>query len=403
MAICLAVLMGFAALGFDLAYVRLARLEMQNAADSAAHAAMVNLRVTGNVSTARAAATSIAASHKVLGKPVTLLSSDVVFGGWDFAHNTFTPGALPANAVTVNGRRSDPTASDGSVSLSFGRVMGFTEADVSRRSTGAFRIRDLVLEMDITGSFIVDPAGGYKVDFDNAVAAVVGMLDYMASLNIPSDQIGMDLFVGKAQELTKLQNLKNNYLAIRTQWYGDGLSSLNTGKHSGIAVCNKTGLVPAPSPAWPNHNWVPHCWDGGEPGFYAGTNQGAALKSGADKLIALVKNYETRVIILITDGSPMCCAVPQGGNCADGLTCSDGSALCNCAKSVAQYGRNMADYAFSNDISIFTVVFGATPQGIAYGRELARGMGQAYNTPDSTELQSILIDIAGRLPVALVK
>jgi hypothetical protein len=352
---------------------------------------MVNLRITGNLTSARQTAVTVAASNSVLGKPVLLQSADIVFGGWDFAHGTFLANALPANAVTVNGRRSDTTASDGFVSLSFGRVLGFSQAAVGRTSVGAFRIRDLVIEMDVTGSFLNN--------MDNAVRADVAMLDYMQSLNIPSDQIGMDVFVGSALQVTPLQNLKNNYSAIRAQWWGDGLSALNTAKGSGITVCNKTGQ----DATWPNHNWMPHCWDGGEPGFFAGTNQGAALKAGADKLIAQVNNYETRVIVLVTDGSPMCCPVPQGGGCADGAACADSGPLCTCAKHVAQYGRDMADYAAANDIGIFTVVFGNDPVGVAYGASLTRGIGQAYSTPDSTQLQSILLDIAGRIPVALVK
>jgi Flp pilus assembly protein TadG len=391
MALTLVVMMGFAALGFDLAYVRLARLQMQNASDAAAHAAMVNLRITGNLSSARQTAVTVAAANAVLGKPVLLQGGDVVFGGWDFAHGSFLANTLPANAVTVNGRRSDPTASDGSVSLAFGRVLGFSEANVTRSSVGAFRIRDLVIEMDVTGSFLDN--------MDNAVRANVAMLDYMQSLNIPSDQIGLDVFVGKAQEVTRLQNLKNSYNAIRAEWWGDGMSSLHAGKRSGIAVCNKIGV----DPAWPNHGWMPHCWDGGEPGFFAGTNQGAALKSGVDKLNAQVKNYETRVIVLVTDGSPMCCPAPQGGGCADGVTCADSGPLCTCAKHVAQYGRDMADYAATSGVDIFTVVFGNAPAGMAYGASLARGIGQSYNTPDSTQLQSILLDIAGRIPVALVR
>ncbi|HEV3033084.1 MAG TPA: pilus assembly protein TadG-related protein, partial [Polyangia bacterium] len=46
MMLILTVIMGFAAMGFDLSYVRLARFEMKNATDAAAHAAMNVLRAT---------------------------------------------------------------------------------------------------------------------------------------------------------------------------------------------------------------------------------------------------------------------------------------------------------------------------------------------------------------------
>ena len=403
MAISLAVIMGFAALGFDLAYVRLARLQMQNASDAAAHAAIVNYGLTRDVSLASTAAVTVANANTVLGRPVQLQSGDVVFGVWDFSQppgsaNSFSQ-TSPFNAVSVNARRSDTTASDGFVSLSFGRAMGFTQANVARTSIGAFRTRDMIIEMDVTGSFILDN-GCFNNDIDYAISADVNMLDYMSGLSTPSDQIGMDVFVGNAVEFTKLQNLQKNYSAIRNQWVGDGKSSLDTSKRSGLTICNKIGAVPPPNPPWPNHSWMPHCWDGGEPGFYAGTNQAAAIDSAVSKL---PKDDATRAIVLVTDGSPMCCMDQEGGGCADGTSCTDGSAVCACAKKVYNDGFAAADSAAAKGIDIFTVVFGGTSSGIKYCADLVRGRGKAYNTPDKTRLKPIMEDIAGRLPVALVR
>src|SRR4029077_19209014 len=65
MALTLTGVVGSAALGFDLAYMRLARLELQNATDAASHAALVRLRSTGDISLARSMAMSVASKNTV--------------------------------------------------------------------------------------------------------------------------------------------------------------------------------------------------------------------------------------------------------------------------------------------------------------------------------------------------
>src|SRR5689334_17025560 len=126
MAAGLAAFLGFAAMGFDLAYVRYSRLQLQNATDAASHAALVRLRATGDTTQARTMAITVAAQNKVWGKPLVVQSSEVTFGGWDFSTRTFTSGVSPANAVQVNGTRSALTGSNGAVGLTFGRVLGKT-------------------------------------------------------------------------------------------------------------------------------------------------------------------------------------------------------------------------------------------------------------------------------------
>ena len=55
-ALLLIVLLGFAALAIDLSYLRLARMQAQNAADAGAHAALMELRKTRDEEVARARA-----------------------------------------------------------------------------------------------------------------------------------------------------------------------------------------------------------------------------------------------------------------------------------------------------------------------------------------------------------
>ncbi|HEY2901433.1 MAG TPA: pilus assembly protein TadG-related protein [Polyangia bacterium] len=436
MAICLAVIMGFAALGFDLAYVRLARLQMQNASDAAAHAAMVSLRLTSSQSTARKTAETVAAANHVLGNPVQLADSDVVFGGWDFGTKSFTAGAGKTNAVTINGRRADTTASDGNVSLSFGRAIGFTQANVARTSIGAFRSRYTMFEADITGSFLTVSCG-----LDDAIAADLQFLDALYNAGVVNDKIGLDVFTGMAKSFTPLQTLSANYGSMRASWKGDGLSARSTAHQSGIGACyigapgSQTGdYSPCPGGKfWPNEaNLAPgipnlSCSAGDfhyapTTTVYGGTNIGAGIKSGLDTLSAVANTGEVRSIVIFTDGGPMCCEAGKGGGtcgtddgsghlwnpcCADGTIspCVDntGGAACKCASDVAAYGVTQANAAAAAGVDLYILAFGNHPGWITYAKSLPRGRGFEIDTNDSTQLSASLLQIANNIPVALVQ
>lgn len=381
MAAGLAAFLGFAAMGFDLAYVRYSRLQLQNATDAASHAALVRLRATGNVTQARAMAVSVGAQNKVWGKPLVIQDSEVTFGGWDFTTRAFVTNTSPPNAVQVIGTRSAATGSNGAVGLTFGRVLGKTGVNLTHTGIAAFRIRSIVVAQDITGSF--------ADSIDQARNADVTLLDQLKTYNVAADRIGMQLFTGDGTQWTPLTNIKNGYIGVRNQWYGDGKASTDPTKTSGITVCNKLDLEPWAAPPM-NHAWVPRCSMGGD-----GTNQGAAIKRATDQLLAQSQTYETRVIVLITDGEPTCCTTA-----GTVVSCSSTNA---CALGKAQYGVDMANAAASQGISIFTVSLGASPSQSAYNASLARGIGAAYDTPDDTQLVAILAQIAGAIPIVMVK
>ncbi|MES1205221.1 MAG: pilus assembly protein [Pseudomonadota bacterium] len=381
MAVCLIVLMGLAALGFDLSYARLARLQLQNATDAAGHAALVRLRSTNDPVAARAMAVSVAAANHVYGKSLTLTPSDITFGGWDFAQRAFQLGGSPYNAVRLVGSRSTLQGVDGAIETSFGRVFGVNSINMSHNATAAYRIRSIVVAQDITGSF--------AASIDDAADADVAMLDQTYSYGVPNDRIGMQLFTGDGTEWTPLTNLKTGYSTVRQQWFGDGKPAADGTKVSGITVCNKLDVDPAATPPM-NHAWVPPCSSGGD-----GTNQAAAIQRATSQLLTQAQPHETRVIVLISDGRPACCTGSGGA-----LSCSETN---GCAAARAAQGVVQADLAAAQGISIFTVSFGADATQHAYNASLARGIGNAYNTPDKAQLVSILKQIAGTIPIALVQ
>lgn len=102
------VLLAIGALVVDLSHARTVVAQLQNAADSAAHAGTAQLdRTAEGVTRARALATSIAYQHIAGGEPVQLAGEDIVTGVYDSAANTFTTSTNveEINAVRVTARR----------------------------------------------------------------------------------------------------------------------------------------------------------------------------------------------------------------------------------------------------------------------------------------------------------
>lgn len=381
MALCMTAVMGFAALGLDLSVARYARLQLENATDAAAHAALVRLRTTGSTRAATSMAIAVAAANRVAGKALTVRGSDITYGGWNFATHTFTAGVWPPNAVQVDGLRTATTGHDGPIRTAFARILGKPSVNLSARGTAAFRIRSMVIAQDITMSF--------TGSIDDAGRADLALLDYLHALHSPADRIGMQMFTGGGTEWTPLTNVASGYWTVRSQWYGDGLPTGSPAKTSGITVCNRLDVDPTTGPPY-DYAWVPACSTGGD-----ATNPGAALKAATDQLLASTNPYETRVIVLVTDGSPQCCSYRTPDQRCVSLPA--------CTAQLAQYGIDMADAADAAGISVFGVSFGASASQAAYVASLARGIGTGYDTPDSTQLARILTEIGGTVPIALVR
>jgi hypothetical protein len=380
MTLCLTILLGFAALGFDLSYVRLGRLQMENATDAAAHAAMIVLRGTNDTVAAADAAIDIAHRHEVLGQPMKLTYSDIVFGKYNFSTKVFNANTQPYNSVRINSQRFSSDTGNGLVNLTFGRALGYTEADVTQTVTGAFINRYFQVEFDVTDS--------YLCNVDDGADAAVALLNYLAPTSYaaglgngtPGDWIGLDAFTGNPQQVSAMMNVAWKYNTILNgtgagdAWQRNA-STLTTGQTRGIGVCNKAddtvgnrchngtsfdGTTAVAAGGWrqcpsggptapcasqfvfPNHTWMPACDSRkaslAAQGLWAGTDLAEAIRVGTNKLLAAAGTDEPKVLILFTDGSPMACTGigggglcgtgsgnPYSGNwspcCANGLTC----------------------------------------------------------------------------------
>jgi len=374
-AIVLTVLLSFTALAVDISYMRLAALQAQNAADAGAHAALVAFRRTTDEDEARNVALEVMSQNVITGTAVSVDSTaDIVFGGWDYDTSTFDEGAAFTNAVKVEVRR-DSDSDDGPINLLVAPLIGYHTTDVQASATGAVRSRDVMLILDITRSF--------REEIDDAKAALLAFLSYMYNdgETAPMDRIGLATFVGSGAVHTDLTYVADGYGDLYTSWSDevDYCEDLVWDMHSAPEMqdcCEPTTCI-----NWPS---VPYWWT-------SGTNQSAGLEVASEHLIDAGNPYALKTIVLISDGQP-CCWCPGCYSTA-------------CDTDRANAGLVEADYAYANDISVFSVSFNypynATQS--AYMQALIRGYGTFYETPDQEELPGILESIASEIPVALVE
>lgn len=168
-AVMLVMLLGFTAFSVDLGYIALNRNQMQNAADSAALAASIELaRGWGvgaaqseaeTIDAARAIATQIGSLNQMAGQTGVFIdpTRDVRFGNrqWDPSAGKYveTWGVGPYNLVEVTVRRTGASANpDGAIDLFFAPALGQDTAEVLVSSTVAlspgvgFRVEGSILQ-----------------------------------------------------------------------------------------------------------------------------------------------------------------------------------------------------------------------------------------------------------------
>ena len=376
-ALVLVALLGFAALAIDLSYIRLTRLQAQNAADAGAHAALLELRQTQDQDAARARADQIVSLNVVAGEPAAIEPGvDVVFGGWDFDTKSFDPGADYVNAVEVTVRR-DSESPAGAIPLMIGRVFNEDAAEVKSQgsSVGALRSRSVMIVQDITHSFADEMA--------EARNGNVLLLDYMAENSFPGDTTGMVTFVGEAEEWSELDQLDTDYGRLRAEWLTLDWCDRNYWPYTTPSYSE--GFHDAPQMMGCNTGSpLARVWQD------SGTNQGEGIRVASDVLLdtSRVPPYSLKTIVIVSDGKAQC--VPAGTACDDDAEAN---------------GIVWADRAAAENISIFAVSLNETydAEQSAYLASLVRGYGQFYETPDATELPAILEEIAASIPISIVQ
>jgi len=158
-ALMLIALCGLVALAIDIGYMYTAKTQLQNAADSAAHAGASKLQeliISGGVITsindsriitAKNEAVSFALNNKAAGDNIVILndgtnqlsdSNDVTAGFWD--DTNYTANITPVNAIQARARRTE-NSPGGKVAVFFGKVIGFPEMAATASAIAALPLR----------------------------------------------------------------------------------------------------------------------------------------------------------------------------------------------------------------------------------------------------------------------
>jgi len=120
-------LVGITSLAVDLGRLQEAKTELERSADAAARAAAYD--VLTSTSQALADAQTYASYNTVDGTPLTLLSSDIVFGKWSPATQTLVTSSAAPDSVQVTAVRS--YARGTSIPLIIGQIIGLDHCDLT--------------------------------------------------------------------------------------------------------------------------------------------------------------------------------------------------------------------------------------------------------------------------------
>ncbi|HKQ49550.1 MAG TPA: VWA domain-containing protein [Phycisphaerae bacterium] len=146
---------GVAALAVDTGLMYASKAELQNAADSAALAAVSRLVAETNAMTLAAAeAATFTQLHRVAGDYADVIEADIVPGHAVLVTGDrfeFQANQTPYDAIRVTLRR-DQTAADGPVSLLFGKALGVNSAQIRATATAMLSPRDIAVSIDLSRS-----------------------------------------------------------------------------------------------------------------------------------------------------------------------------------------------------------------------------------------------------------
>ena len=156
------VLIGFAALAIDVSVICNAKGELQRTADAAAMAAAARLAAfnEGDPQTlARQAALTYTQNNSVLGRQMTLATTDVTFGRAVYNAGTqtyqFNPTTTNPDAVRVTVRETANSPNQ-ALPLYFAAIFGKHDTDVSAEAIAMLVPRDIAVVADMSGSHTDD-------------------------------------------------------------------------------------------------------------------------------------------------------------------------------------------------------------------------------------------------------
>ncbi|MDA0261936.1 MAG: TadG family pilus assembly protein, partial [Proteobacteria bacterium] len=159
-----AAIAGLATITIDVGQLYYLKAQLQATADSAVLAAAQELPSQANASTA--AVTMATNNMPVAEHGNVLINGDIVFGNWNNATRTFTPGGAPTNAVRATTKRAQSNGNP--AQLFFAQVLGFSQADI---------VGQAIASNEASGSFCIlstDPSNPSAVKLNGTVNLNLG-------------------------------------------------------------------------------------------------------------------------------------------------------------------------------------------------------------------------------------
>jgi Flp pilus assembly protein TadG len=157
-ALLMAVLIGFAALAFDVGAIHNTRADLQRAADAAALAAAARLADYSQgdpIPAARALAHEYVGRNPALGRNLLLASSDITFGRavYDADNHTyqFDPTEIFPDSAQVRVRMTSDSP-NGAMPLYFARIFGKNTTEISAEAIAMMVPRDIAIVADLSAS-----------------------------------------------------------------------------------------------------------------------------------------------------------------------------------------------------------------------------------------------------------
>jgi len=345
-------------LGFsvDLANMQRARTELRTATDLASKAAADELSATnGDTVAAIVAGKSIASQNVVAGDLFTLDSGDFAFGrSVEQTDGTwlFTANQTPLNAVQVNGRRTSGSA-DGPIHLFFGFLYGHPNFEPEFTSTATFIDVDICLVLDRSSSMklaVTDPAGG--MGSEDPRKCVAPMSD--------SRWIAVDGAVSTF--MTRISASTSNEQVAVVTFASDNTSSCGETNLAATVDADLTTNATTINTAMSTRS--SSVWNGNTE-IDAGINLAQTVLTGAQ-----ARPLANKVMIVLTDG------VYTGSDPVPNATAA-----------------NVAG------ITIHTITFGINANQTDMQDVAQAGGGSHFHAPDTTTLNSIFSELAGKLTI----
>ena len=350
------------AFAIDMSYAYTTRNMLQVTASSAALAAAPELPDQGQ---ARAKAREYVEDNMPAANHGTVLTdSDVVFGHWSPATETWAPGGSPINAVEVTTRRS--TSNDNRLDLFLSPILGLGFLDMEASAVAYAKAPtawDVVIVQDVTGTFFHEI--GDARDADNV------MLSCVAN-HFVDTRMGLTVFNGTARIMTPMLpvGLPDNF--ANYQAMADAIDNLNS--------CNGA----------PSNPPMPPC---------TGTHVGIGIEAAIDQFDSYTPSPGVigQAIVIVGDGRPNARNNAQGFYPESdyyhvcGGWCSDNE--------LAQMANLAAAEAASKGYDVYAVFYDEdNDDGAAnFFEGLVQGNGQFRRTPDSDELDEMMFELCNSL------